>query len=157
MEIFNTYLSITKLWFLLGQEIVPDLKCQSIGLHFKTKCAALLNDHRDTQRSTHGTQNECLHTGTAPVTYRPQKDLTRSSSYLAKRHQQENRGVKSVTWLLPVLANICMYVCVNVCMQKNKLYRPFQHKNTRRNDTVNGDKAHIPKGKVKLKLLQHCT
>lgn len=62
----------------------------------------------------------------------------------------------------PVIFSVCvsMFVCMSVCMcvcRKIKVYRPFQHKNTRRNDTLNGDKAHIPKGKVKLKLLQHCT
>jgi hypothetical protein len=33
------------------------------------KCVALLNGHRDEQHGTHETLNECIHVGTAPVTY----------------------------------------------------------------------------------------
>lgn len=47
----------------------PDLNCQNQGVFFKIKRVEVLNGRRDTQRSTHGTRDKCIHVGTAPVTY----------------------------------------------------------------------------------------
>lgn len=60
--------------------------------------------------------------------------------------------------VLPVHVSICLYLCATVCMQKKENFTGhFNLRTQEKNDTLNGDKAHIPKGKVKLKLLQHCT
>ena len=127
----------------------PDLNCQSRDEYFKTECGALLNGHRGTQRSTHGTQNKCFHTGTVPVTYHFKRSYKIFIILTTKAPVEFDVQCEEV-WLGVTRVYQHLYVCLCVC-RKRKLYRPFQHKNTRRNDSEWRQSAHT-KGKSKAEI-----
>lgn len=132
------------------------MNCQKRGAFFKIKCVELLNGHRDTQRSTHGTRDKCTHIGTAPVTYH----LTRSYMIFIVLNTEASADYAvqptvqcEEVWVwcyLCVSVFVCMFVCTCVRWER-KVYRPFQHKNTRRNDSEWRQSAHT-KGKSKAEI-----